>query len=97
MQATKLSAESYLICGEEESAASVFDECRIFIESLNFSNVKTILYSHPKKKAADLFIHTAASCIATDKALCLEAAKLYGYIEVTLNGEEILEVLERVD
>jgi len=95
MQATKLIAESYIICGEEESAASVFDECRTFIESLNFSNVKTILYSHPKKKAEDLFLHTAIPCIATDKALCLEAAKPYDYIEITLNGEDILEVLER--
>lgn len=95
MHATKLISESYLICGEDESAASVFDECRQFIESLDFSKVKTILYSHPKKKAEDLFIHTAVPCIAADKALCLEAAKPYDFIEITLNGEEILEVLDR--
>jgi len=94
IQATKLISESYLICGENESAASVFDEARSFIESLDFSKVKTILYSHPKKKAEDLFVHTAVPSIAADKVLCLEAAKPYDYIEITLNGEEILEVLD---
>ena len=95
MHATRLIGESYLICGEEESASSVFEECRRFIESLDFSKVKTILYSHPKIKSEDLFVHTAVSSIAADKTLCLEAAKPYDYIEITLNGEEILEVLER--
>ena len=94
IQATKLIGESYLICGEEESAASVFDECRLFVESLDFSRVQTILYSHPKKKADELFIHTAIPSISEDKKLCLEASKPYDYIEISLNGKDILEVLD---
>ena len=95
LQATQLIGASYLICGEEESAASVFDECRSFIASLDFSKVRTIIYSHPKEKVEELFIHTAVPSIAAAKTVCLEAARLHDYIELTLSGEEILEVLER--
>lgn len=94
LQATRLIGESYLICKEEESAVSVFDESIKFIKSLDFSNVHTILYSHPKMKDSELFTNTAVLSITRDKALCLEAAKSYDHIEITLNGEELLEVLE---
>lgn len=94
LQATELLAESYLICGEEDSAASVFDESRHFIESLDFSKVRTILYSHPKRKVEELIIHNAVPSITAGKVHCLDAAKPYDFIEITLNGEELLEVLD---
>lgn len=94
MQVTKLISESYLICGEKESAISVFDESRHFIEQLDFSKLETILYSHPKRKPKELFIHTALPGITAERKLCLESTKPYDYIEITLNGKEILEVLE---
>lgn len=93
LQATDLIAQSFIICGETDSAASVYDACRQFVADMNFNKVRTILYAHPKKKEADLFYHKAAAHITESKTLCLDAAKPYDFIEIALDGEELLEVL----
>lgn len=97
MQATKLIGESYMICGEEKSAALVFDESRRFVQTLDFSKVSTILYSHPKMNANELAANMAVSNIGAEKVMCLDAVKPHDYIEITLDGEDILEVIEHAE
>lgn len=94
MQATQLIAKSFLICNETESAVSVFDSCKQFIGSLDFSKLGTVLYTHRQMLKSELFYHQAAEAIAKEKTFCLEAAKPYDVIEITLDGAEIMEVLE---
>lgn len=93
MQATELVAESYAICRETESVVSTWDACRQFIMSLDFSNVKTILYAHRTKTEDDLFYAGILPYIAENKKLCLESAKQCDYLEITFSGEEMLEGL----
>lgn len=97
VQATKLIGESYMICGEEKSAALVFDESRRFVQTLDFSKVSTILYSHPKMNANELVANMAVSNIGAEKVMCLDAVKPHDYIEITLDGEDILEVIEHAE
>ena len=93
MQATQLIAESFLICDETESAMSVFDSCKQFIGSLDFSKIGTVLYAHRHMPKSDLFYHQAENAIEKERTLCLEAAKSYDVIEITLDGADIMEVL----
>lgn len=97
MQATQLIAESFLICDETESAISVFDSCKQFIGSLDFSKIGTVLYAHRQMPKSDLFYHQAAKAIAKERTLCLESAKPYDVIEITLEGADIMEVLASGD
>lgn len=93
MQATQLIAESFLICDEAESAISVFDSCKQFIGSLDFSKIGTVLYAHRQMPESDLFYHQAEKVITEERTLCLEAAKPYDVIEITLDGADMMEVL----
>lgn len=93
MQATRLIAESFLICDETESAMSVFDSCKQFISSLDFSKIGTVLYAHRQMPKSDLFYHQAEKATEKERTLCLEAAKPYDVIEITLDGADIMEVL----
>lgn len=93
IQATQLIAESFIICDETESAISVFDSCKQFIGSLDFSKLGTVLYSHRQMPKSDLFYYQAAKAIVKERTLCLEAAKPYDVIEITLDGADIMEVL----
>lgn len=93
MQATRLIAESFLICAETESAISVFDSCKQFIGGLDFSKLGTVRYAHKRMSKSDLFYHQAAKAIAKERTFCLEAAKPYDVIEITLDGADIMEVL----
>lgn len=93
MQATRLIAESFLICDETESAISVFDSCKQFICGLDFSRLGTVLYAHKQMSKSDLFYHQAAKAIAKERTLCLESTEPYDVIEITLDGADIMEVL----
>lgn len=93
LQATELIAQSFIISNETDSAASVYDTCRQFLAGLDFSKIQTVLYAHPKKTKEDLFFYQAAACVVQSKNLCLEAAKPYDFIEIPLEGKELLEVL----
>lgn len=93
MQATRLIAESFLICDETDSAISVFDSCEQFIGGLDFSKVETVLHAHRQMPKSDLFYHQATKAIAKERTLCLETAKPYDVIEITLDGADIMEVL----
>lgn len=93
MQATRLIAESFLICDETESAISVFNSCEHFIGSLDFSKLGTVRYVHKRMPKSDLFYYQAAKAIAKERTLCLESGKPYDVIEITLDGTDIMEVL----
>lgn len=93
MQATQLITRSFVICDETESANSVFDSCEQFIGSLDFGKIGTVLYAHGQMPKSDLFYHEAAKAIAKERSLCLEAAKPYDVIEITLDGADFMEVV----
>ena len=56
-----------------------------------------LLYSHPKMNANELVANMAVSNIGAEKVMCLDAVKPYDYIEIILDGEDILEVIEHAE
>lgn len=92
LQATKLLAESYAICGNIEAAEQTFRLSESTIQSIDFSKIKTIRYQH--KALTDMFYSAPVGYIATERNICLEEAKHYDYIALEVSGEKLLEALE---
>lgn len=91
LQATKLLAASYALCGNLETAEQTFRLSESTIRSIDFSKVETIRYQH--KGLTDMFYSASAGYIATERTVCLEEAKHYDYIALEVSGEKLLEVL----
>lgn len=83
--ATGLLAESYIMCGEEESAEAVFGSCEDFFRSMNFSKVRTILTIHPTLSERDLFYYDLPGRISRNRKACLSAEA-----NVVVDGETLL-------
>lgn len=91
LQATKLLAASYAICGNLEAAEHTFRLSEFTIQSIDFSKVETIRYQH--KGLTDMFYSAPAGYIAAERDICLEEAKNYDYVALEVSGEKLLEVL----
>ena len=91
LQATKLLAASYAICGNLDTAEQTFRLSESTIRSIDFSKVETIRYQH--KGLTGMFYSAPAEYIAAERTICLEAAKHYDYVAIEVSGEKLLEVL----
>ena len=91
LQATKLIAFSYAMCGNMETAEQTFRLSESTIRSIDFSKVETISYQH--KELTDMFYSAPAEYIARERTACMEEAKHYDYVAVEVSGETLLEAL----
>ena len=91
LQATKLLAASYAMCGNLETAEQTFRLSETTIRSIDFSKVKTIGYQH--KGLSNMFYNTPIGYIAAEREVCMEEAKQYDYVAIEVSGEKLLEVL----
>lgn len=91
LQATKLLAASYAVCGNLQTAEETFRLSEATIRDIDFSKVKTIGYQH--KELADMFYSAPTGYIAAEREVCLEEAKQYDYVALEVSGEKLLEVL----
>lgn len=92
LQATKLLAASYAVCGNMQTAKETFRLSEEMIRSIDFSNVATIRYQH--RELVDMFYSAPAEYIVAERTVCLDEAKHYDYVAVEVSGETLLEVLE---
>lgn len=91
LQATKLLAASYAMCGNLETAEQTFRLSETTIRSIDYSKVKTIGYQH--KGLSDMFYNAPIGYIAAEREVCMEEAKQYDYVAIEVSGEKLLEVL----
>lgn len=91
--ATKLLADSYYYIGESKAAEKTYRDAIAFARSLDFTNVKTLRYIHPKEDMSDTICKLAEQYILTEQAKSIELAKPYDTVELSLTGDEIMEVL----
>ena len=91
LQATKLLAASYAICGNLETAEQTFRLSETTIQAIDFSKVKTIAYQH--KALTDMFYNSPIGYIEAEREVCMEEAKRYDYVAIEVSGEKLLEVL----
>lgn len=91
LQATKLLAASYAMCGNLETAEQTFRLSETTIQAIDFSKVKTIAYQH--KALTDMFYNAPIGYIEAEREVCMEEAKRYDYVAIEVSGEKLLEVL----
>lgn len=91
LQATKLLAASYAICGNLETAEQTFRLSETTIQAIDFSKVKTIAYQH--KALTDMFYNAPIGYIEAEREVCMEEAKRFDYVAIEVSGEKLLEVL----
>lgn len=97
LRSTELLASSYAIVGDIERADMVYQQSRSFLQGIDYSRVTTLDHLYPKDSMLDAFYHKADQFIEDEKQLCLEEAKPFDYIQLTVTGEDLMEVLEYVE
>jgi hypothetical protein len=92
IQATRMLAGAYAAIGDEGNAQRVFDMSVAQISSIDFRKLRTIEYSHKGAEFTKIYA-SPAQYLLTEKQICLEAAKDYECLSISVNGEELLEVI----
>lgn len=90
LQATKLIASSYAICGLPEAVDHVYAIAEQDMREVNFESLKTLQYIHEKNN--DMLYYHADDYIAAERAISLDNSKEYDLINIELNGVKLLEV-----
>lgn len=94
LRATQLLAWTYSVVGDTTRAESTFEQGVTFLRSINFGNVRTLDHIYPRKSMADAFYHRSIPYMRAEKAACLEEARPYEYVQLTVSSEELLEVMQ---
>lgn len=94
LKATQLLASSYAMCGDIEQAYDVYKAAKEFLQSLDFSKLQTFRYVHSESKMRDTIAYCATEYVETNCTMCLEEAKPYDYVTISVSGDELMEVLE---
>ena len=92
LQATRMVAASYAICGREDAAEQVFTDAEKEMEKLDFSALETLRHIH--KENTELFCYRASEYIAIERDIYLEDMREYDMISIQVSGEKLLEVFE---
>ncbi len=92
-QATRLLAWTYSIVGDTERADMVFSQSIDFMNTIDFDRVKTLDHIYPAGDMSDAFYYHPAAYLKKEQTVCLEAAKPYRYVQMTVSGEELEEAL----
>ena len=92
LQATRMLAGSYAVIGDTENAQRVFDMSVDKIKGIDYSKLKTIEYAH---QGADFnrIYENADEYLIEEKAVCLEEAKEYDTLSISVSGDYLLEVI----
>ncbi len=93
LRATQLLAWSYIVVGDTDRVNIVFEQSKLFLHSIDFSNVQTLDYIYPSKSMDDAFYHQTISYMEAEKVMCLETAHPYEYVQITASSEELQEVI----
>lgn len=92
LRATKLLAGAYIIVGDNDNAQLVYSLSSEYAKGLDFTKLKTIEYSHPKGSIEGIYDY-AAQYLQTDLLECLDTARTYDYMSISVSGEKLLEVI----
>lgn len=95
LEATRLLAGSYLIVGDSENAQRVFDLSIEKVGAIDYSNLKTIEYAHKGAEFQKIY-DDAVEYLTTEKQICIEDGTAYDCLEITISGDELMEVIENV-
>jgi len=93
LQATRMLAGAYVMIGDVENAKRVFDMSIDKIKHLDYSKLKTIEFAH-KDADFEKIYENASDFLIEEKRICLEDAKEYDCLSISISGDKLLEVFE---
>lgn len=93
LRATQLLAWTYAVVGDTDRANNVFEQSLSFLRNIDFSNVCTLDYIYPKKSMDDAFYHQPVPYLQYERTLCLNEARPYEFVQLTVSSEDLEEVL----
>ena len=96
LRATQLLAWSHSIVGDTDRAKIVFEQSISFLRTINFGNVRTLDYIYPKKSMDDAFYHQSIPYLKAEETVCLDEARPYEFVQITVLSEDLEEVLADV-
>lgn len=97
LRATELLASSYTVVGDLKRADMVYQQARSFLGSIDYHRISTLDYIYPKGSMLDAFYHQTDACIEDEKQLCLEEGKPFDFVQLTVTGDFLKEVLENAE
>ena len=81
------------IRGEIAAVEQIFGDGTSFLDSIDFSKLKSIELAHKGVDLDDMFYNHASKYVENEKNQCLESGKAYDYIALEVTGDKLLEVL----
>ena len=93
LQATRMLAGAYVMSGDVENAKKVFDMSIGKTKQLDYSKLRTIEYAH-KGSDFEKIYENASDFLIEEKRICLEDAKEYDCLSITISGDKLLEEFE---
>lgn len=93
LQATRMLADSYAITGDTGNAQRVFDMAVAQLQTIDYSNLKTIEYAH-KNNSVEKLYENAAQFMLAEKQAHMDMVQRYDCLTISVSGAKLLEVLE---
>ncbi len=94
VEATKMAAVTLAYTGEIAAAEQTFGDSINFLGGVDFSKVKSIERAHKHEDFEDWFFNNAVNYVEVEKQPCIESARKYDYLQLEVDGEDLLEVLK---
>ena len=94
LKATQLLAWSYSVAGDTERAEMVFKQSMDFLRSIQYKKIQTLEYIYSDDNMEDAFYHSPISYFRAEQTACLDEAKPYELVQITVTGEKLMEVIE---
>lgn len=91
LDSTKMLAAAYAIFDDSLNAEQVFDMAASKISEIDFSKVRTIEYEHP---TVEKVYDDCAEYLLAEKEICLQDAKEYDCLSLSMTKEDFLEAVE---
>ena len=93
LRATQLLAWTHTVVGERSRAEMVFKQAIAFLRTIDFSKVTTLDHIYPMGTMTDAFYHQPVPYFQTEQVVCLEEARPYDFVQITVSGEELKEAI----
>lgn len=92
LRATQLLAWSYSVVGDIGRAEIAFEQSVSFLRTVNFRNIWTLDSIYPPQSMEDAFYHQSVPYMQEEQKVCLDEAKPYDFVQLTVSAEELEEV-----
>ena len=91
VEATKMLAAIFAYSGETAAVEQTFSRSIVFLQQINFEDLKSIEHSHKGVDFNDWFSNHPVEYIEIEKPPFIESSKDYDFLQIELTGEKLLE------